>query len=280
VRFKRFIFISLGWAAANGAWAGDDSKTVALSDAPAAVQKTIQAQKGDGTLGEIDQVTDDGETFYDVELTAKDGNEHDFTVDADGTLSSVEVTLADAPAPVQKTIKTLAAGDGLEGIDKNMDDSEVTYDVEVMTNGQEKDFTLADDGTLLSSEVALNETPDAVQKTIQTRVGDGKLESVDKNFDDDGITYDVEMTTKAGREKDFTVAADGTLSSVRVTLAETPPAVRRTIKDRVGNGNILEIDKSFAKERGAFHYEIEDRKNGRPFDFSVGPRGRFLGMDD
>jgi hypothetical protein len=26
-------------------------------------------------------------------------------------------------------------------------------------------------------------------------------------------------------------------------------------------------------------YEVEGRKDGKTFDFSVGPRGRFLGMD-
>jgi hypothetical protein len=31
---------------------------------------------------------------------------------------------------------------------------------------------------------------------------------------------------------------------------------------------------------GVFPFEVEGRKDGKPFDFSVGPKGRFLGMDD
>jgi len=278
---KHFIILSLGWLAVNGAFAEAVSKTVALSEAPPAVQKTIQTQAGDGTLGEIDKALNGGETVYNVELTAKDGHERDFTVDEDGTLLSVEIALTEAPAPVQKSIQTLTNQGELNGINKNLDDSDVTYDVELTAkDGQEKDFTIDEDGTLLSAEVALSETPEMVQKTIQTRVGDGNLGSIDKNFDEAGINYDVEMTTKEGRNKGFIVAADGSLVSAQVTLEETLPAVRRTIKRQIGDGKVLRIDLSFVKEKGVFPYEIEGRKDGKPFDFSVGPKGRFLGMDD
>jgi len=281
MRLKQFIFVSLACALPNGVFADDNSKAVSLSETPAVVQKTIQAQAGDGTLGEIDKDLDGGETVYNVELTAKDGTERDFTVDEDGTLLSVEVPLDETPAAVQKSVQTLKRQGELEEIDKNLDDSETTYDIELTAkDGGEKDFTIADDGTLLSARVTLSETPAAVQKTIQSRLGDGQLESIDKNFDSDGINYDVEMTTKEGREKGFTVAADGGLSSVQVELRETLRGVQRTIRNRIGDGKILEIDKSFEKERGVFPYEVQGQKDGKPFDFSVGPRGRFLGMDD
>jgi uncharacterized membrane protein YkoI len=281
MRLKQFVFVSIVCVLPGSVFADDNSKAVAFSETPPAVQKTIQAQAGNGTLGEVDQDLDDGETVYNVELTAKDGTERDFTVDEDGTLLSVEVPLAETPAAVQKSVQTLKKQGDLEEIDKDLDDSEITYDIELTAkDGGERDFTLADDGTLLSAGVTLSETPAAVQKTIHARLGEGKLESIEKNFDDDGISYDVEMTTKEGREKDFTVAANGSLSSVQVELREAPRGVQRTIKNRIGDGRILEIDKSFEKERGVFPYEVQGQKDGKPFDFSVGPRGRFLGMDD
>jgi len=281
MRFNQFILTSLFFGAAIAAFADDQSKTVALSETPAAVQKTVQAQTGGGKLGDIDKVLDGGETIFDVELTAKDGQEKDFTVAEDGTLLSVEVALAETPAPVQKSIKTLVGGGELESIDNNLDDAEITYDVELTaTNGRKKDFTIADDGTLLSAEVALSETPDVVQKTIATQMNGGKLESIDKNFDDDGISYDVEVKAKDGQKKNFTVGADGSLSSVVVTLKETTPAAQKTIQNQIGDGKILEIDRSFVKRDGVFPYEVQGLKDGKPFDFSVGPHGRFLGMDD
>lgn len=72
-------------------------------------------------------------------------------------------------------------------------------------------------------------------------------------------------------------AADAVKS---VALSETPPA-RKTIREQIGGGKILRIDRSlFEKQAGVLPYEVEGRKDGRPFDFSVGPHGKFLGMDD
>jgi hypothetical protein len=88
------------------------------------------------------------------------------------------------------------------------------------------------------------------------------------------------MTTKDGREKSFTIAENGNLSSMEMTLAETPRPVQRSIKNQIGDGKILEIDRSFVQERGVLPFKVQGRKDGKPFDFSVGPRGRFLGMDD
>ena len=282
MRFKLFVLFSILGGTAAAAFADDDqSKAIALSETPAAVQKTIQAQIAGGRLGEIDKETNGEEIIYAVELTAKDGQERDFTLDEDGTLLSVEVALAETSAAAQKSIQTLMRQGELESIDKNLDDSEISYDVELTANdGRDKNFTIADDGTLLSEEVLSTETPDAVQKTIAAQLRGGKLESIGKNFTDDGINFDVEMTTKDGREKSFTVAANGSLSSVEVTLEETPRPVQRTIRNQIGDGKILEIDRSFVEERGIFPYEVQGRKDGRPFYFSVGPHGRFLGMDE
>jgi len=40
------------------------------------------------------------------------------------------------------------------------------------------------------------------------------------------------------------------------------------------------VDKSFEKRNNDFPFEVEGRKDGKPFDFFVAPRGRFLGMDN
>lgn len=281
MRFKRFILFSIFCGAAVAVFADDQSQAVKLSETPAAVQKTIQAQINGGQLGEIDAETNGEEIVYDVELTATNDEEWDFSVVDDGTLLSVEVAPAETPAAVQKSIQTLAQRGELESVDKNLDDSEITYDVELTAkDGRDKNFTLADDGTLLSEGISLAETPDAVQKTIAAQLNGGKVESVDKNFDDDGINYDVEITTKDNSEKTFNVAENGKLSSVQVTMGETPRPVQKTIRNQIGDGKVLEIDRSFVQENGVFPYEVQGRKNGKPFDFSVGPRGRFLGMDE
>jgi hypothetical protein len=76
------------------------------------------------------------------------------------------------------------------------------------------------------------------------------------------------------------VGPNGNLLSVEINQSRVPPAAMRTIETRMGSGKILRINKSFEKIMGVNPFEVEGRKDGKPFDFSVGPRGRFLGMDD
>jgi hypothetical protein len=107
------------------------------------------------------------------------------------------------------------------------------------------------------------------------------VQSIDQNFDPDGITFDVVATGKNGANNSFTVGPDGTLLSVEVTLAQVPPPARKTIESQIGTGKIIRIDRELVDMTlGVLPYDVEGRKDGKPFDFSVGPKGRFLGMDD
>jgi uncharacterized membrane protein YkoI len=282
MKIKRIISVLLPSAIAAAAASVLADDTIALSDAPAAVQKAIQSQVADGKMGDITKHAEDQDTVYDVDLTAKDGSDRDFTVAQDGTLLSVEVALDETPVEVQKTIKSELSGGSVESIDKNLDDdADVSYDVEgTGKDGKEMDLTVDEDGTLSSRQVALAETPDAVQQTIAAQLNGGKVKSIDENFDDDGTNFDVTVTTSDGSETGFNLAADGTLTSKEVSLDEVPARARAIIKNRIGDGTILRVDKSFIRRDNVFPFEVEGRKDGKPFDFSVAPRGRFLGMDD
>jgi uncharacterized membrane protein YkoI len=260
--------------------ADEKATSVALADTPAAVQKTIASQIGDGKLDDVNRTTEDGETVFEADFTAKTGGDRDITVADDGTLLKVGVTLADVPAPVQKTI-AMVHGWKVTGIDKNVADTEISYEVTITKDDSEKNFTVADSGVLLSMETALPETPAAVQATIKAQGGAGKVQSIDQNYDSDGNSFDVEVTTETGGRKAFSVAPDGRILSEEVTLDQVPPSVRQTVTEKIGDGKILSIDKSLFERRGnVLPYEIEGRKGGRTFNFSVGPRGRFLGMDE
>ncbi len=262
-------------------FAADSGNPVALSDAPVAVQKTIAAQISDGKVGDINRTTQDGETVFEVDFTAKSGEDHDFTVADDGTLLSVGVALSDTPAAVKKTIQSQLPGWEITGINKNAADTEVSYDVEVSKNGREKSFNVDANGVLSSTEIALEDTPAPVRAAIKAQLADGSLQSIDENFDPDGNSFDVEAAGKDGSRKTFSIAPDGRLLSEGVVLDQVPPGARKTIQEQIGDGKILEIDGVVSEKRGnVVRYEVQGRKAGRAFDFSVGPRGRFIGMDD
>jgi uncharacterized membrane protein YkoI len=281
MQFNRFIAAAIILAATVAVCAAGDSTSVVLSDIPPAVQRTINLQIGEGKLGDIDRTNENGEVIFDINFTTKAGDERDFSVADDGTLLSVEVELAETPAAVQKTIRAQASGWELEEISKNVDDADISFDVDVLKDGREKSFSVADDGDLMSMQVTLAETPAAVQATIKTQMAGGSLDSIDENFDPDGNSYDIEVATQSGGIKSFSIGTDGKLLSEEVALEKTTPAARKTIKDKIGDGRILRIDKSLLEKKdGVLPYEIQARKDGKPFDFSVGPGGRFLGMDD
>jgi len=168
-------------------------------------------------------------------------------------------------------------------VDKNVDRAEISYDVEVSKGGQSKDFTVTEDGDVLSRVIELANAPVAVQQAIQAKLAGGEVQSVAVSFDTDYNTnmYDVELTTPDGIGKSFRVATDGTMVSKKVFLEAVTPHAAKTITEKIAGGKILRIDETLLRwPGGALPYEVHGRKNGKPFDFSVGRHGGFMGMDD
>ena len=252
-----------------------------LKALPPAVQQTIQSNSEGRTVRKFDRTEDDGEVSYQIETASNDGQEYDLTVAEDGTLLSKDLAVAELPPSVQTAIQAQVGSGTLEGVAKLNDDGETTYQAGIApAGGVERDFTYAEDGTLLSEEASLDELAPAIQAAITTQVGQGKLEGIDKTYDDREVTYEATSVTPQGDERNFSIAADGTLLSREVSLEEVPASVKQTITQNVGQGKVVEIDQSFVAENPDQSYEIESQKNGKPFDFTISSTGRFLGVEE
>lgn len=249
-----------------------------LSETPPDVQKTIKAQLGRATIENIDKVFDDGEVTYEIEMT-KDGQRREFTVGADGTLLNIDISLAEAPAAVQKTVSAQLAGGALVNIEKSLEDGETIYEIEFQKNGKDRSMSVAEDGKLLSIEVGLQETPAVVQRTIQGQIARNVLKCIDKIFDNGQISYEVEVTTPEKWDRSFTVAGNGKLESIEISLEETTPAARKTITNKIADGKLVRIDKTFG-DNNRFTFEVSVRKDGKTSEFVVGPRGRVQGTGE
>jgi uncharacterized membrane protein YkoI len=257
-------------------WARPEAaKKVSFDGLPAAVKQTVQGQLGGGAAGDVERDEEEGEVSYVVTIS-KDGKEHDVTVATDGRLLSLEVELAETPAAVQKTIQEHLRGASLDGVEKAFEeDGSFRYDVDSTTKGgDDRSFAVAADGKLLNAQVTLEEVPAAVRKGILDHAGAGKLGDIYWELEDGQVSYDVEMT-KDGKDRDFSVGADGKLESEQVFPGELPPLGQRTLKERIGNGKLIRIDKTM--DDGMFH--AESRKEGKEFDFKIGPGGRFRGLE-
>ncbi|MFM2295098.1 MAG: hypothetical protein RLZZ350_1511, partial [Verrucomicrobiota bacterium] len=279
MRFKTYLLAMALGSAALPVGAADEAKPVMLAETPAVVQKVIQTQVADGKLTQLTRTEEKNETVYEATRTLQNGDEQDFSVADDGTLLSVEVALAATPAVVRQAIQTQANGWELESIDKNVDEAEISFDVEISKAGRTNHFSIGDDGELLSREIAVTAAPAAVQTALTKLAAHGKLKSLREIPDADGNTYEATLGASGDREKTYSLNADGQISSESVTLDEVPAPVRKTIKEKLGDGRVLGIEKLLLeKKSGVLPYEVQGRKAGKPFDFSVGPHGRFLGM--
>jgi hypothetical protein len=259
--------------------AAEQSRPVRLNEVSAPARKAIETQLAGARITSIERDDDDGVSYI-ISYKAKGGEERELTVGEDGTLISIEVTLEETPIPVQKIIKAQVGAGTIENVEKSFDEDEITYDVDMKSkDGVERSFSVTLDGKLQAMQMFLKETPAAVKKTIESSLGPAKLEDIFHIFEAGETSYYVEVR-RDGKLRDFSVAENGRLQSVQVFLSETPAEVQAMIKEKIGNGKLERLDKSFEPRRGALPYEIESRKDGKPFNFSVGPRGRFLGIDD
>jgi len=276
---KAPVFSVLGLAVLLARPASAESQKVAAEQLPAIVWQTIQKQADGRQPTSITREETGGEISYEVVLPAGGGKERTMTVGANGALLSVQVALSETPIAVQKTIAAQLSGGTIDGIDKTQDEGEVVYDVDFTTkDGQERSLSVADDGTLLSIQITLEEAPPAVQAAIRGASTDGKIGEIEKQFDDGVITYDVTFTNKAGAERMFTISAAGKLTRLEITLADATVAAQKTIHERIGTGTLQRVMEVFGGEKTI--YEVEGVADGKPVAFKVGPKGKFLGKLD
>ena len=269
-----FLGLLLSCAVAIAVRAAEPAKSLALPDLPAVTQKTVQKHVGKGQITAIEQRIDEGETIYEVEFD-NHGQKRGLSVGADGTLLSIEVALAETPAPVRKTINEQLKGATLGVIDKVFDDDEVSYEVEIKRGPVERSFTVDSNGKLIHLQVDFAETPKGVQKTITAQ--GGKVGEIFRVIEKGQLYYDAEVT-KDGQKREISVGENGHLDAVRVSLSDLPAPAQKTVKERLGNGHLQRVDKCF-DDRENVTFEISAKKDGKRFDFIVGPQGRFKGMN-
>jgi hypothetical protein len=249
------------------------SLEIGLEETPAAVRTMIQRVVGAGKIERIDKTLDDGKTSFEVSME-RDGRSRDFTVSNDGVLTSYEMSFEELPALIRKTVQASIAANQIERVDRTFNSGELEYDVQFTTNGETRVLTVGTNGVLSRIEVGLKETPAAVRQAIQAQLRGWKLGDIDKTIEEGEVTY--EVTAKKGRaSREFTIDPNGKLLSETVELAEVPEAARKIIQGKVGSGKIARIERSY--DEGKVSFDVESKKDGKPFDFSVVADGTFLG---
>jgi uncharacterized membrane protein YkoI len=118
------------------------------------VEKTVAAQSQGATIKGFSQETENGQTFYEAEMTVN-GHSKDVSIDATGAVAEIEeqVVLASLPTPVQAGLQA-KAGSGkilkVESISKH--GKLVAYEAKVQTDGKKSEIQVDPDGKPLDHE--------------------------------------------------------------------------------------------------------------------------------
>ncbi len=135
-----------------------------------------------------------------------------------------EISLADCPKAVQKTLKRESRRGTIEEVEREVEDGKTIYEAEVILAEKEYEVEVAEDGTLLSKILA-------------------DEESENENTDDDEHTDDDDDSEEE--------------VEVEIQLSDCPKGVQRTFKRESRGGKLEDLTKETEGKRTVYEAEVE-----------------------
>jgi len=213
---------------------------------PEAISQIINQLLPGGMIEEV-QVETEGIKVYEADVK-QDGLESQVTIAQDGTIVEVanEVALEDVPEIVRTALSGLAGTGTIKEVCeeteyfivvlKKLDVPKVSYEAEILKEGEEITVELATDGTILEQKVeadddkggqdqgddedegddeheevlTLDQVPGVVQAAILAQAQGKEIHEIVREQDDGQVTYEAEVIVD-GREVDFKFSASGQL---------------------------------------------------------------------
>ncbi len=188
------------------------------------------------------------------------------------------ITFSELPPRAQQTIKAELKGAQLGEIEAASADGKTSYDVLLAKGEASRHLTVDAQGNLIRAQVALTETPAAVQKVIRSQLGKNKLGDIDRTSEEGETIFAVDLVAPNGDARSLSVAEDGKWFSLELPLSETPGPVQKTIRSHLGKGKLEEISK--VHDDGDVYYEAEISMGGKAITLTIGPRGRVLSEEE
>jgi uncharacterized membrane protein YkoI len=188
------------------------------------------------------------------------------------------LSLSALPARAQQTIKAQLAGGQVEEIEQTTADGNTFYEVQVIKAGTTRSLTVDAQGKLIRAQVALAETPLAVQKVINANLGKNKLGDIDRTSEQGETIYDVDLIGSDGESRGLSVAEDGKWFSLELPLSDAPGPVQKTVRNHLGKGKLEELAK--VNDDGDVYFEADISMDGREITLTIGPRGKLLSEEE
>ncbi len=230
-------YYSVGWKTRDGQahafdlWESGKLKSVqmTMAEVPEAVRKGIQRQAGNdevksvaksfeeadvqyipGTIVSLDRTVEDDRTQYNINWKTTDGAAHSFSLLENCAMKSVSVTLEEIPPSAKAVVVQEIDSAKLKEIARSFDDNAEAYDVTIIRDGLERDFTVTESGRLERRQLFATELAEAPQKTVQRVTNGGLILRIDQVFDPKNSSFHMEVESLIeGKRYDFNVGQNG-----------------------------------------------------------------------
>ncbi len=249
-----------------------------LNHLPPSIQKTIRTHLAEGRLRSIEADTEGGDISYDVEMVGRGGRARSFTVGADGELLDKQMFMRELPPAVRQGIQEKAGGAHVGDINRSFESTQAVYDIEVVTNGRTRSFTLDEGGKMVDEEVFLPELPDSLQAAIRKEIGGAPIDEITRSVDDGENSYDVDVIEK-GKTRTLTFDSKGALECKEedVALSSVPSGVQKQIQTYSEHGKVIAIEK--VTEDGAIWFDVDIRQDGKVKSYTIAENGEVIDSD-
>jgi uncharacterized membrane protein YkoI len=129
-----------------------------------------------------------------------------------GLLGETKVKMEQLPPAVQKAVKEQTLGATLVGLSTEKEKGKTVYEMETKVNGKGRDVLFDSKGTVLEveEETDLASIPSAAKTAIEKRAAGGSIQKVETLTKGSNVSYEAAIKTKAGKNMEFGVNADGT----------------------------------------------------------------------
>jgi hypothetical protein len=133
--------------------------------------------------------------------------------------------LDEFPALVQDTVNTLSQGGTVSGAVAADALGEPLFSININRDGTDRRWTLDTNGVPISASVRLQETPEAVQKTIQQLGAKaGTVTEILRSYENGKVVYEPNFHSESF-DRTYTMDAAGTVTNWQIPLSEVPQRI-------------------------------------------------------
>jgi uncharacterized membrane protein YkoI len=208
-------------------------RQIAAKDLPEAVTKTLEAKYPKATYKMIEEVykvkgKDEKLEYYEVAVVTADKKKVEVLVAPDGKIvkageekpatapAAEKIPLDKVPAKIMAAIKGRFPGAELTSVEKETEEGQVVYDIELKHEGRKYEMDIKADGTIIEieKEVAAKDLPEAVTKALEAKYPKATITEIMEVNKVMGKTetpdhYEVLLVTADQKKLEVTVSLDG-----------------------------------------------------------------------